>query len=374
LDFSVDLFSRFYLNHIFQLYFCIETAKPIAMKYNKLGKTGVLVSEICMGTMTFGGKGFWEAIGRLPQDEINKLIKIAIDSGINFFDTANVYSEGMAETLFGKSLKDLGINRQQVFVATKVRGRMGPGANQVGLSRLHIADSVNDSLRRLGFTHIDLLYLHGVDPITDLEETMRGLEQVIHEGKVRYLGISNHPAWMVTKANGIAEKSGWTNFVALQNYYSIATRDVEREIIPMALSENISLMPWSPLAGGFLSGKFNRNKDKAGESRRDVFDFPPVNKEKTYDIIDVMEAVAGNHSVSVARVALAWLLKKPAVTSIIIGAKKADQLKDNIASTDLVLSDDEFERLESISALVPEYPGWMVNRQAGGRYPGEFSS
>ena len=203
---------------------------------------------------------------------------------------------------------------------------------------------------------------------------MRGLEQVIHEGKVRYLGISNHPAWMVTKANGIAEKSGWTKFVALQNYYSIATRDVEREIIPMALSEDLSLMPWSPLAGGFLSGKFTRNKDKAGESRRDVFDFPPVNKEKAYDIIDVMEAVAKNHSVSVAQVALAWLLKKPAVTSIIIGAKKADQLKDNIASTKLVLSEDEFERLETISALVPEYPGWMVSRQAGGRYPGETSA
>ena len=191
------------------------------MKYKNLGNTGVLVSELCMGTMTFGGKGYWTAIGELDQASVNELMKLSFDNGINFIDTANVYSEGLSETLLGKSLKDLGINRQQVVLATKVRGRVGPGANQVGLSRLHIMDSVNDSLRRLGTDHIDLLYIHGVDPVTPLEETMRGLNDVVQSGKVRYLGVSNHPAWMVAKANGIADKMGWTKFIGSQNYYTI---------------------------------------------------------------------------------------------------------------------------------------------------------
>ncbi len=339
------------------------------MKYNQLGKTGVLVSEICFGTMTFGGKGYWKSIGEQVQEEATQLVKTALDKGINFIDTANVYSEGLSETLLGKALKDLGVNRQHVVLATKVRGRMGEGANQVGLSRLHIADSVNDSLQRLGTDHIDLLYMHGVDQLTPLEETMRGLEDAVRMGKVRYLGISNHAAWMVMKANGIADKMGWTKFVALQNFYSVASRDVEREIVPLALSEGMALMPWSPLAGGFLSGKYTRSVDKAGDSRRDAFDFPPLNKEKAYDIIDLMLAIGKDHQVSAARVALAWLLKKPGVTSIIIGAKKHDQLIDNIACTELELSESEFNQIESISSLVTEYPAWMIERQGQGRKP-----
>ena len=340
------------------------------MQYKQLGNTGVLVSELCFGAMTFGGKGMWEAIGKQTQEEVNLLIKTVIDEGINFIDTANAYSEGLSEILLGKALKDVGVNRQNVVIATKLRLRMGPGANQVGLSRLHIADSVNDSLKRLDLSHIDILYIHGVDPITPLEETMRGLEDVVRSGKVRYLGISNHPAWMVMKANSIADKMGWTKFVASQNFYSIATRDVEREIIPMALSENIGIMPWSPLAGGFLSGKYTRNNEKAGGSRRDEFDFPPLNKEKAFDIIDAMIEIGKHHKVSVAQVALTWLLTKPGVTSVIIGAKKHDQLLDNIASTQLKLTSDETLKLETLSALVPEYPGWMVNRQLQGRFPG----
>ncbi len=292
-----------------------------------------------------------------------------MDLGINFIDTANVYSEGLSEMLLGKALNDLGINRQQVFIATKVRGRVGPGANQVGLSRMHIADSVNDSLERLKLSHIDLLYIHGYDPVTPLEETMHGLEDVVRSGKVRYLGISNHPAWMMMKANAYAEKIGWTKFIATQNYYSIAGRDVEREIIPLALSEGLAVMPWSPLAGGFLSGKFTRNNKIAGDSRRDSFDFPPVNKEKAYDIIDVMLELGKNKGVSAAQVALAWLLKKPGVTSIIIGAKKLEQLQDNIAATELNLNTEEMQQLDGISALAPEYPGWMLERQATGRMP-----
>jgi aryl-alcohol dehydrogenase-like predicted oxidoreductase len=339
------------------------------MKFNQLGKTGVLVSELCFGAMTFGGKGYWEAIGKLPEDEVTLLIKTALDNGINFIDTANAYSEGLSEILLGKALKNLGISRQTVVIATKVRLRMGPGANQVGLSRLHISDSVNDSLQRLDMPYIDLLYIHGVDPVTPLEETMRGLEDVVRSGKVRYIGISNHPAWMVMKANGYAEKMGWTKFIASQNFYSIASRDIEREIVPMALSEGIGIMPWSPLAGGFLSGKFTRNNEIAGDSRRDKFDFPPINKGKAFDIIDVMNNIGKKRNVSAARVALAWLLSKPGVTSVIIGAKRQEQLLDNIASTKLNLNTEELKELESISALSPEYPGWMVDRQLSGRYP-----
>jgi aryl-alcohol dehydrogenase-like predicted oxidoreductase len=339
------------------------------MKYNQMGKTGVLVSELCLGTMTFGGVGRWEAIGKLQQNEVNQLVKTAIDQGINFIDTANAYSEGLSETLLGAALKKLGVPRQQVVIATKVRLRMGPGANQTGLSRLHIADSIDDSLDRLGMPHIDLLYIHGVDLLTPLEETMRGLEDAVCSGKVRYIGISNHPAWMVAKANGIADAMGWTAFAALQYFYSIASRDVEREIIPMAISEGLGFMPWSPLAGGFLSGKYSRNKEKAGDSRRDAFDFPPLNKEKAYDIIDVMMKIGTDRGVSVAQVALAWLLRKPAVTSVIIGAKNRDQLTDNIDAVRLNLTAEEMRKLDEVSALTVEYPAWMVDRQMQDRMP-----
>ncbi len=339
------------------------------MKFKQLGKTGVLLSELCFGTMTFGGKGYWKAIGQLPEDEVTQLVKIAIDHGINFFDTANAYSEGLAETLFGKALKNLGINRQTVFIATKVRLRMGEGANQVGLSKLHIFDSVDDSLLRLGLSHIDMLYIHGVDPITPREETMRALEDVVRSGKVRYIGVSNHPAWMVMKANSFAANLGWSKFVASQNFYSIASRDIEREIVPMALSEGISIMPWSPLAGGFLSGKFKRESKTAGDNRRDNFDFPPINKEKAYDIIDLMIKIGDRYKVSAARVALSWIKEKAGVTSVIIGAKSQEQLLDNLACTQLQLTPDEMKELDAISALTPEYPGWMVERQMTGRFP-----
>ena len=339
------------------------------MRYNQLGKTGVLISELCLGTMTFGGRGYWKAIGQLPEDEVTHLIEVALGKGINFFDTANAYSEGLAETLLGKALKKLGISHSSVFIATKVRLRMGEGANQVGLSKLHILDSVNESLKRLGLSHIDMLYIHGVDPITSLEETMRGLEDAVRSGKVRYLGVSNHPAWMVVKANDIAEKSGWSKFVTSQNFYSIASRDIEREIVPMSLSEGLSIMPWSPLAGGFLSGKFNRDKKIAGNSRRDEFDFPPLNKERAYDIIDVMTKIGKQYNCSPARVALSWIKDKPGVASVIIGAKNIDQLLDNVACTELSLTDDDLGKLEEVSALTPEYPGWMINRQLSGRFP-----
>lgn len=339
------------------------------MKYKLLGNTGVLVSEFCLGAMTFGGKGYWKAIGELGQNEVNEIVKISFEKGVNFFDTANAYSEGLSEILLGKAFSDLGISRQEVFIATKVRLRMGGGANQVGLSKYHIMDSVNDSLKRMNIAHIDLLYIHGVDPLTPLEETMRALEEVIRTGKVRYLGVSNHPAWMMMKANCFADKMGWNKFVASQNYYTIANRDIEREILPMAVSEGIGIMPWSPLAGGFLSGKFRRNNEGSDQNRRNSFDFPPVNKEKAYNIIDLMDQIAKEHNASVAQVALSWTKDRPGVTSVIIGVKREEQLRDNLAGMDLQLSAEETKRLDEISTLAPEYPGWMIDRQLQGRWP-----
>ncbi|MEO6851038.1 MAG: aldo/keto reductase [Mucilaginibacter sp.] len=333
------------------------------MKYNFLGNTGVVVSELCFGTMTFGGQGHWANMGKTQQKEVNELMKTVVDAGINFIDTANIYSYGEAERLLGQSLIETGINRNELVIATKVRGRMGQGKNYVGLSRYHIFQSVDESLQRLQMDHVDILYVHGVDSKTPVEETVRALNDVVMAGKVRYIAICNWPAWMVMKAVGIAEKHGWNKFVGLQYYYSLATRDIEREVLPLAADQNLAVMPWSPLAGGFLSGKYTRDKEKAGDSRRDVFDFPLIDKEKTYNIIDVMLEIAKQHNVSAAQIALAWVRLQKGVTSTIIGAKNADQLLDNIRSTEIALSDDELKRLNEVSALVREYPGWMVERQ-----------
>ena len=336
------------------------------MKYNLFGNTGLIVSELCFGTMTFGGEGYWKPIGGLQQDDATALIKASIEGGINFIDTANVYSYGQSETLLGKAIKDLGTKRHELVIATKLRGRMGEGHNNAGLSRYHIFQSIDESLTRLGMDHVDILYVHGVDPLTPVEQTMHALNDVVASGKVRYIAVCNWPAWMVMKAQGIAAVNGWHKFEGLQYFYSLAGRDIEREIIPMALDQHLAVMPWSPLAGGFMSGKYTRHQDKAG-GRRDSFDFPPLNKDKAYDIIDVMEAIGKAHNVSVAEVALAWVRLQRGITSTIIGAKTVEQLHANIKSTQLVLSPDELKQLDEVSALNKEYPGWMVERQGGDR-------
>ena len=337
------------------------------MKYNQFGNIGVLVSEMCLGTMTFGGSGYWKAMGELQQDAVNDIIKTAVDNGVNFIDTANVYSFGQSETLLGRALKTLGLSRHELIIATKVRGRMGEGKNQVGLGRLQIMQQIEESLKRLQTDHVDLYQIHGLDPITPLEETMRGLEDVVRSGKVRYIGCSNLAAWQVMKANGIAKKNGWTKFVSTQNYYSIAGRDLENEIVPMVRDQQMGILPWSPLAGGFLSGKYTRTNKPADESRRLNFDFPPINQERAYDIIDAMEPIANDHGVSVARIALAWLLAKPAVTSVIIGAKNTHQLMDNINAVDLILTTGQLAELDRVSATPKPYPQWMIERQWGDR-------
>ncbi|WP_295670031.1 aldo/keto reductase [uncultured Mucilaginibacter sp.] len=337
------------------------------MKYNFLGNTGLVVSELCFGTMTFGGKGYWEAIGKVQQKEVNDLMKVVVDSGINFIDTANVYSYGESEKLLGQSIKDLGINRHDLVIATKVRGRMSEGLNNVGLSRYHIFQSVDESLQRLQMDHVDVLYVHGVDPKTPVEEIMRTLNDIVLTGKVRYVAVCNWPAWMVMKGQGIAEKHGWNKFVGMQYFYSLAGRDIEREILPFASDQNLAVMPWSPLAGGFLGGKYSRNAETAEGSRRATFDFPPINKEKTYDIIDVITEIGKKNNASVAEVALAWVRLQKGITSTIIGAKTVDQLNANIKSTTVELSADDIQKIDEVSALPREYPGWMVERQSADR-------
>lgn len=337
------------------------------MKYHFLGRTGLKVSELCLGTMTFGGEGgIWSAIGKVQQDEVDALVKKSMDAGINFIDTANVYSYGLSERMTGAAIRNLGLSREDLVIATKVRGRMGEGPNQVGLTRKHILHQVEESLERLQTDYIDLYQIHGFDAATPLEETLRALDSLVQTGKVRYIGCSNLAAWQLMKALGISEREHLTKFVSLQAYYTIAGRDLEREIIPLLLDQGLGLMVWSPLAGGLLSGKFDRNAGP-GDSRRATFDFPPVNKPKAFDIIDVMRPIAEVRGVSVAQVALAWLLAQRAVTTVIIGAKRVEQLEDNIKATGWTLTAEELENLDSVSALSPEYPGWMLSRQGADR-------
>ena len=338
------------------------------MRHHPLGRTGLFVSELCLGTMTFGGTdGIWGQIGTLQQTDAEQLVGQALDAGINFIDTADVYSGGASEVITGQALKNLKIPRDNVVVATKVFGDTGAGPNARGLSRSHIVDGVKASLQRLQLDHIDLYQVHGFDPATPIEETLRALDQLVRHGHVRYIGVSNWAAWQIVKALGISERLGLARFESLQAYYTMAGRDLERELIPMLRSEGVGLMVWSPLAGGFLSGKYGREQQGEQDSRRTKFDFPPVDKERGYDCIDVMRPIAQAHGVSVAQIALAWLLHQPQVTSVIVGAKRPEQLADNMAATDVVLNATELQQLNDISRLPVEYPGWMLERQGGYR-------
>jgi aryl-alcohol dehydrogenase-like predicted oxidoreductase len=338
------------------------------MRMKKLGRTGLVVSELCLGTMTFSnGEGFWGAIGNTNQANATRIVKTALESGVNFIDTADVYSAGLAETMTGEALKSLALPRDAFVLATKVLGRMGAGANQSGLSRTHILHAVDASLRRLQMEYIDLYQIHGHDPLTPLEETLEALDVCVRSGRVRYAGLCNLPAWQIAKALGISERRGLCRFESVQAYYSIAGRDLEREIIPVAVDQQLAVLPWSPLAGGILSGKFSRDSQGPAGARRTNFDFPPVDRERAFRIIDVMRPIAHAHGASVARVALAWLLRQSAVTSVIIGARTTEQLTDNIAATDLVLTDADMTALDAASALPVEYPGWMLENQSANR-------
>ena len=262
------------------------------MDHRLVANTGMYVSELCLGAMTFGGQ--WPVIGSLGQRDADQLVHRALDVGVNFFDTANVYATGDSEEILGKAL---GSRRQEVIIATKVRGRMGPGPNQVGLSRLSILHEAEASLKRLGTDYIDLYQIHSVDPETAIEETLLALSDLVRSGKVRYIGCSNLAAWQLMKALGISRQRGLEEFKTTQSYYSIVGRELEREMVPLLKEENVGLLVWSPLAGGFLTGKFTREGASDADSRRAKFDFPPIDKERSYDIIDVMQTVAKAHSV-----------------------------------------------------------------------------
>ncbi|WP_321905038.1 aldo/keto reductase [Paraburkholderia tropica] len=338
------------------------------MRLNPLGRTGLFVSELCLGTMTFGGgAGIWNQIGDLQQADAERLVGRALDAGINFIDTADVYSQGISEQITGQALKSLKVVRDQVVIATKVLGEMGPSPNQRGATRYHIMEGVKASLKRLQLDHIDLYQIHGFDPATPIEETVRALDTLVQHGHVRYVGVSNWAAWQIVKALGIAQHRGLAQFQSLQAYYTIAGRDLEREIVPMLASEGLGLMVWSPLAGGLLSGKYGRDKQGEAGSRRTTFDFPPVERERAWDCIDAMRPIAEQKGVSVAQIALAWLLHQRAVTTVIIGAKRTDQLDDNVAATKVKLSVEELAMLDDVSGLPAEYPGWMLARQGDAR-------
>src|SRR3984885_14736235 len=324
------------------------------MRYKPFGRTGVYVSELSLGSMTFGGGGIYQAIGSLGAKEAEALIGTALDAGVNLIDTADTYSEGESERLVGAALKSLARPREQLVVATKVRGRVGPGVNQVGLSRAHILASIDGSLKRLGLDHVDLYQIHGFDSATPIEETVRALDDVVRSGKATYVGFSNLPAWVASKAITFAEQNKLARFQSAQVYYSLVGRDIEREIAPLCQAEGVAILPWSPLAGGLLSGKFDPDKKGPADARRAKFDFPPVNAERLPRVLTALRKVAEEAGTSVARGALAWQLTKPFVTSIIIGAKRPDQLADNLAATTLTLSAEQLLLLDESSALPPE--------------------
>ena len=331
------------------------------MKYNLLGDTGLLVSEFCLGTMTFGAKGRFKAVGGVGQEEADKIVKRSLEAGVNFIDSANIYSEGISEEITGKAIRNSGVQRDSVVLATKVRGTMGEGPNRKGLSRKHIMDQVEASLKRLHTDYIDLYQIHSNDPLTPVEETLRALDDLVRSGKVRYIGASNVAAWQLMKALDYSKYKGKERFASLQAYYTIAGRDLERELIPLLKDQKVGLMVWSPLAGGLLSGKYSREEDSKSGGRRDNFDFPPVDRKRAFDIIDVLRPMAERKQAMIAQLSLAWLLHQPAVSSIIVGAKNTDQLLENLSASEVKFSQEELEDIDKISRLRPEYPGWMLD-------------
>ena len=345
------------------------------MKYSQLGRTGLFVSEICLGAMTFGdapSATMWKVIGALEQGDVDAIVGKALAAGVNFIDTADAYAAGESERMLGEALKHLGVTRKDVVIATKVFAPSGQGLNDRGASRGHIMDAVRGSLERLQTDHIDLYQIHGHDSVTPIDETLRALDDLISQGLVRYIGVSNWSAWRIEKALGFSAANGCARFESLHAYYSIASRDLERELVPMMNEEMLGLMVWSPLAGGLLSGKFGPDTAGPNGARRAISDFPPMNLDRTWACVAAMRAIGAAHGVSVARVALAWLLAKRHVMSVIVGARTVEQLEDNLAATDLVLTIDELAKLDEVSALEPEYPQWMFDRMGPSRLPDTF--
>ena len=335
------------------------------MRYNKLGNTGLFVSEFCLGTMTFGTPApQYAAAGGVQQETMDQIFARAFDAGINFIDTANVYSGGQAETMVGLTLKKLGVVRHDVVIATKAGHATGGGPNDGGASHRHLIHQAKDSLQRLGTDYIDLYQLHGWDPVTPIEETLRALEDLVRQGHVRYVGVSNWAAWQVSKALGIADKLNFAPFQTYQGYYSLIGRDLEREVVPMLRTEGLGLIAFSPLAGGYLTGKYRVD---ANTGRRASIQFPPVDQARGESLLSAMDAVATNRGVSLEAIALAWLRQKQTVNSTILGVKTVDQLERNLRAMDINLSSDEIDVLEIPGTLAFEYPGWMIANDSAPR-------
>ncbi|GAC1398438.1 MAG: aldo/keto reductase [Vulcanimicrobiaceae bacterium] len=337
------------------------------MHYNRLGSTGLFVSELALGTMTFGASGPFAAMGTVDQAGADAMVARAFDAGINLIDTADTYSLGAAETMLGRALENLGKARDEVVIATKVFGAMGERPNQQGSSRAHILAGARSSMERLGTDYIDLYQLHGFDPATPIEESLGALDDLVRRGHVRYVGVSNWAAWQIAKALGISAVRQIAKISSLEAYYSIVGRDLEREIVPMLASEDLGLLVWSPLAGGLLGGKISRDTPPAEGTRRGAMAFPPVELERAYDIIDVLEAIATEKHATVPQLAIAWLLHRPRVTSVVIGARRVEQLDDTLAAVSITFAPDELRELDRVSALAIEYPGWMIDLWSGAR-------
>jgi len=335
------------------------------VEYRNLGKSGLKISVLTMGTMTFGGTGGFAQVGSTGVDEARRQVGMCLDAGINLIDTADVYSSGLSEEIVGQVLR----GRDDVLVATKVRMAMGPGPNDAGLSRQHIVSGCEASLRRLGTDHIDLYQVHEWDGVTPLEETLDALDLLVRSGKVRYVGASNYAGWQLMKALGLADRHGLPRFVSQQIYYSLQSRDAEYELIPAAVDQGLGVLVWSPLAGGLLTGRYRRDqRPDSGSRQLTDWNEPPVyDQDKLHDTVDVLVSVGEEHGVSAARVALAYLLAKPAVTSLVVGARTSEQLADNLAAADLELSPADIERLDKVSAPVLLYPYWHQAKTARDR-------
>ncbi|MCF6140810.1 aldo/keto reductase [Flavobacterium sp. K77] len=330
------------------------------MKYTILGNTGLQVSSLCLGTMNYGGKGFFGYMGNLDQTAVDEQIKMAIDSGVNCIDTANIYSEGLSEIMIGKAIKNLGIDRNDLVLATKVRGTTGTTPNSLGLSKKHILQEVEASLKRLGTDYLDLYQIHTADPLTPIEETLRTLDDLVRSGKIRYFGASNLSGWQMMKGLSYSQYNGLDRFASLQVNYSLDVRDVEREIVPMLIDQKVGMMVWSPLSGGLLTGKYQRNGQK-DEGRLNSFPFPPFHEQRAYDVLDVLVPMAAEKNTSIAQLALAWVMQQPAVSTVIIGATKPHQLQDNLGATNVIFTPDELIQLSKVSDLPVEYPGNVLD-------------
>lgn len=336
------------------------------MRYNILGRTGLLVSELSLGTMTFGVSQ-WGGIGGVDQTGAEQIIRCGLDAGVNLLDTADVYSDGQSEEITGAALRNLGIRRHDVLISTKTFGRASDGQNDRGASRAHILDSVHASLKRMQLDYVDLYQLHGFDPLTPIEESLRALDHLVQQGVVRYIGVSNWAAWQIAQAMGVTERLGLAPLSNVQAYYSLAGREIEHEIIPLVAATGLGLVCWSPLAGGMLSGKFDRASEGDTQGRRSTVPFPPLDIDRTDDVIDELRSIADAQGASVAQIALAWLLHRKTVSTVLLGAKRVEQLQDNLGATKIELEPSDLDRLDTVSKLAAVYPRWMQEVFDGGR-------